>query len=165
MSRYLGLANDFRKLLRWLIQQRDGNDERDEREGSMVVEARRHCLFSRNKKVGNGERVVAIVSRREVNLIIKALLTSWSRLIMNVEFFDFRELSFQLVGRLIDPSEEMKGVKRYLDSVRKWTRTPYVLPGKGCSESVRECVEEVYVGGGRWRCTALNCFLIRTKLL
>ena len=91
--------------------------------------------------------MVATASRREVDLIMKALLAPWSRLAMNAELSDFRELAFQLAERLADESEEMKRVKQRLGSVRKWTRRPHVLPGEGCLENGRRSAEEAYAGG------------------
>ena len=85
------------------------------------------------------------MSRRDVNMIMNAFQASWSRLSMKVGVMDFRELSFQLVGRLIDASERMEGVKRCLDSARKWTRRPWALPVEALFETLRESVEEVYV--------------------
>ena len=116
MSRYLGLADDFHELLRWLIHQRD------QREKNIVLKPTRHRSPVQNRNVRNSEEMAAIVSRRDVNLIMKAFQASWSRLGMNVGLLGFRELSFQLVGRLIDASERMGGVKRCLDSIRNGRR-------------------------------------------
>ena len=68
---------------------------------------------------------------------------------------DFRELSSQLVGRLIGASKQRKGTKHYLESVRKWRRGPYVWPGKGCLES-EEFVEEDYTGRQVWKVALLS---------
>ena len=40
----------------------------------------------------------------------------------------------------------MAGVKQYVNSVREWTRKPYMLPVEGCLGRLGESVEEVYVG-------------------
>ena len=59
---------------------------------------------------------------------------------------DFRQLSFQLIGRLSSAREGMAGVEDYVKSVREWTERPYMMPVEGCLKSVDESVEEVYIG-------------------
>ena len=127
-------------MLRWLAR------KRDKREENTVVEARNNRLPTQNRSVSDVREVFRIVSRDEVDLIMKALCTSWSWLRLIAEPSGLRELSFQVVGRLIDANEEMKGIKQYLDSVRERTRMPHMLPGRGCLSSVRDSVEEAYVG-------------------
>ena len=58
----------------------------------------------------------------------------------------FRQLLFQLIGRLSTAREHMVGVNQYLNSARKWSRKPYMVPEEMCLESVRESVQEMYVG-------------------
>ena len=51
-----------------------------------------------------------------------------------------------LVKRLIRASEEKLGVREYLESVRKWTLGPYLLPTGGCLDVVQESIGWVHVG-------------------
>ena len=77
---------------------------------------------------------------------MKSVRLSWSRADVNAEGRDFQELSFQLLGRLAEARGRMCKVDQYLDSVVKWTRRPYLQPGRGCLGKVDASAEEVYVG-------------------
>ena len=90
--------------------------------------------------------MVAILGRGDVNLIVRSLQASWSRVSGDVEELDFRQLSFKLIGILSGASERMEGVKRCLNNIRKWTRKPHILPVEGCLTSVDESVKEMYEG-------------------
>ena len=82
----------------------------------------------------------------EIELILKTVRSLWSRIRANVEEIDFRQLSFQLTERLSNATKRMAEVKKYLKSVREWTRKPYMMPLEECLGGVGESLEEVCVG-------------------
>ena len=84
----------------------------------------------------------------EVDVIVKSLRDSWSRIDIDALGFDFRELSFQLLGCLPDVKDVMMEVKKYRASVEKWTRKPYLVPVAGSVGKMDESLQQIYVGSG-----------------
>ena len=76
---------------------------------------------------------------RDFLLISKALWASWSKVQLQENESDFRQFSFQLFGRLSGAKDEMKGVKKYLNSVKMWTdpSRSYAVPMQGCLENAK----------------------------
>lgn len=103
VNRYLGLESDFNELLRWKKQ---GEAVRARKRDSTATG--RH-IQSRDEaaddlpNLGNGD---------EIKLIVKTVRMCLSRASMKSVGFDFRQLSFQLLGRLVNVEDEMIGVMR-----------------------------------------------------
>ena len=140
LNRCLGLESDFRELLRC------GRQLRKQGEQTNLTGASQSHLHVQNRSSDSDKDGGKDVRGDGIELIMKTIRTSWSRVSANVGEVDFRQLSFQLIGRLSTAERKMAGVKRYLNSVREWTKKPWMVPQEGCLESVDEYVEEVYVG-------------------
>ena len=83
----------------------------------------------------------------EVKAIAKILHASWSRVKINAEGFDFRQLSFQLLGRSPDAKDVMLGARQRRASVKRWTRSPHSLPVAGFVENMDASLHQVHIGG------------------
>ena len=113
VNRYLGLANDFHELLRCVEQCRGAKD------GKTVAVSTHSFSSLRSGNCSHAEEIAAFMNRSEVSLILKALQTSWSRVTMGTEELDFRQIAFQLVGRLIGASGEIERSEAVLEQCKK----------------------------------------------
>lgn len=106
------LESDFNKLLEYKERTQPQKNRRS------IREILKKGLQWRRKDSWT-KKVICVTDTGEIRLLLQALRMSWARASSSQKKVDVRQLSFQLLGRLVDSNKQMVRVQQYSDSVKK----------------------------------------------